>query len=90
MTGPSPRSLVKVYAALMALLALTVVMTYLPLGIMQTPASLLIAAAKAALVAIFFMELAYTSAAVRLWALAGLYWLSVLLILSMADYATRR
>ena len=90
MTGPTPRSLVKVYAGLMALLALTILLAYLPLGVMHTPAAMLIAAAKAALVGLFFMELAYSTGPVRLWALAGIYWLSILLILSMADYMTRR
>ena len=90
MNSPARGALVKAYVALMALLALSVGLTFVRLGSLQTPASLLIAGLKACLVALIFMEAAYISPVIWLWVVAGLYWLAILLSLSLADYATRR
>lgn len=90
MTIPSTQTFLKVYAALMGLLSLSVALSFVPLGPMQTATAIAIAAIKAGLVAAFFMEILIEDAAVRLWVAAGFYWLAVLLVLSMADYMTRR
>jgi cytochrome c oxidase subunit 4 len=84
---------VRVYAftwgALMALLAATFVLAHFRLGAWNVVASLAVAAAKVALVAVFFMHLRRSSALVVLFALVGLFALAILFGLSGADYATR-
>lgn len=52
-----PLTLVASWIALLALLALTVTLAYLPLGAFNFAATMLIAAIKATIVAAFFMEL---------------------------------
>ncbi|HET6628155.1 MAG TPA: cytochrome C oxidase subunit IV family protein [Woeseiaceae bacterium] len=83
------RSFVFVYLALIGLLALTVGSSFLELGRLNVFVNLAIAAIKAGLVAAFFMELRAAQAVVRLAALAGLFWLALLLGLSLADFLTR-
>jgi cytochrome c oxidase subunit 4 len=77
------------WLALMALLGATYAIANFPLGILNTVASLGIAAVKVVLVALFFMHLRRASAMVVLAALAGLVWLAILFGLSGADYVTR-
>ncbi|HTL66048.1 MAG TPA: cytochrome C oxidase subunit IV family protein [Lacunisphaera sp.] len=77
------------YAALMVLLALTALAARAPLGAWKAPVSLGIAAAKMALVFIFFMQLRYQRGLVRVFALAGFFWLGIVLTLMFADYLTR-
>jgi cytochrome c oxidase subunit 4 len=81
--------LVFVWLALLALLALTVFMAFLPLGTFRIPVAYAIGTAKAALVLWFFMEMRREGGIVRLAAGAGFVWISVLLILSAADVLTR-
>ena len=78
-----------VWAALMALLTLTIVCAYLPLGPFNTPIGVVIAFAKAGLVVAFFMGLAKPSPLPRLAALAGVVWLFVMFALTFADVLWR-
>ena len=85
----SAASYVKVWAALMALLALTLASSYVRLAGFNTAANLGIAALKAALVAFFFMRLRSSGALVRLAAAIGLIWFLILLGLSLTDFLAR-
>jgi cytochrome c oxidase subunit 4 len=87
-TQSIPR-LVAVYLALLCLLTLTAVSTALPVGWWATPISLVIAFAKAFLIANFFMNLRGQPGIVRVFAAAGLFWLLILLVLSASDFFTR-
>ena len=78
------------WAALLLLLAATTGAAFLPLGRLNAAVALTIAAAKALLVLIFFMELKRSSGLVRAFAFAGFFWLLILLTLTSADYLTRR
>lgn len=78
-----------VWAGLMALLALTIVYAYLPGWPAKTEVAIAIGAAKAVLIAAFFMQLRNAAALVRLAALAGLVWLAFLYLFTFADYLTR-
>jgi caa(3)-type oxidase subunit IV len=49
-----------------------------------------IAAAKVALILLFFMKLRSSSALVRLASLAGLFWLVFMFALTAGDYLTRQ
>lgn len=79
----------RVYVSLMFLLALTVGVSLLPLGIWGVVTGLLIAAIKAFLVIWFFMELRNSPPLVRLVAAAGMLWVGLLMVLIFGDYLTR-
>jgi cytochrome c oxidase subunit 4 len=87
---PSLRPLVGTFAALIVLLALTAGATALPTGWWSTPLSLLIAFAKAALIFTVFMRLRTQGPLVRIFALAGFFFLVILLVLTAADFFTRQ
>jgi cytochrome c oxidase subunit 4 len=78
-----------VFAALVLLTITTVGVYYLPLGAFHTAAALLIAAAKAALVLLFFMHLIHSTKLTWVVAFSGLFWLAILLGLTLTDYLTR-
>jgi cytochrome c oxidase subunit 4 len=80
---------VLVWLGLMALLALTIGVTFAPLGAWRFPISLAIAAVKAALVVWVFMELRAASGATRLVLVAALVALGLLMLLSGLDAAIR-
>ena len=78
------------YAALGVLLVATVAVSYLPLGALGVLVALLIATSKALLVAMVFMHLRTAAGVTRIFALAGFFWLLILIGLTLADYLTRR
>lgn len=78
-----------VWFALLVLLAASVGSAYIPLGLGNGMINYSIAAAKAALVLIFFMHLDRSRALLRLAALSGLFWVLFLFSLSFGDYLTR-
>ena len=79
-----------VAAVLVALTTLTVGLAYVPLGALSEPVALGIAAATAAVVALFFMHLRESGAkAARLVAVGALVWLALLLALTLVDVLTR-
>jgi len=79
----------RVWAALMLLLAATTALAFAPLGSATLFVSLGIAATKALLVLMIFMELKASTGLVRAFAAAGFFWLAILLALTMADYTHR-
>jgi cytochrome c oxidase subunit 4 len=90
MTGwHPPRALVFSWLALLALLCLTVFLSYVPLGAVNTMLALGIAGIKAILIATIFMELRERDGTLIAFASAGFFWLAIMLWLAFADYATR-
>lgn len=83
------RTALLVGAALMGLLALTIALAFVPLGAMNGPLSYAIAAAKALLVALVFMKLGRSPVLLSLAALAGLFWLGTLFLMTFTDYPFR-
>ena len=79
----------KVWAALLVLLAATLGYAYWPHAPAKPAVSLAIAATKAGLVAVLFMQIKTAPWLVRLAALAGLVWLSFLFAITFSDYLTR-
>jgi cytochrome c oxidase subunit 4 len=78
-----------IFGVLMLGTYLTVQMAFIDLGPFNTVAALVIAVFKATLVVLFFMHVKYSS---RLtWAVVGgsVFWLGILLALTMGDYVTR-
>ena len=74
---------------LLVLTGLTIGIAYLPLGSWHTPLALAIAAAKAILIGLFFMHLRSSPPVLRLTALAGLFWLAIMLAGTLDDVVTR-
>ena len=80
----------RVWAALMVLLGLTFGSAYIPLGAFNSVVNLGIAALKAILVAVFFMELRASGQLVRLTALVGLVFILVMFALTFTDVSWPR
>jgi cytochrome c oxidase subunit 4 len=85
----TPRTYLLVFTALIALTALTVGLSFLELGGWHTVIGLLIGAVKAVLIGLFFMHLLHAPRLTWLIALSGVYWLGILLGLTMTDYVSR-
>ncbi len=85
----SPATLVRVFIALLALTALTTGMAYVSLGPFNDVIALLVAAAKATLVVLVFMNVKHSSRLTWAFAIAGFCWLALLLGLSATDFFTR-
>jgi cytochrome c oxidase subunit IV len=84
-----PRSLVWSWIGLVLLLGLTLGMAFVPLGRANIAVALAVAAAKAIIVLLVFMELTRGHSLKLIFAGAGLFWLIIMFGLSFTDYATR-
>jgi len=84
------KTYIVVWASLMCLTAATAGSSYLELGRFNIILALVIATCKAMLVALIFMGVKYISQKMT-WVVivAGLFWLFILLALSMTDYISR-
>ena len=78
-----------VFGALLALTLATVLVAELDLGVFNDVAALAIAVTKAMLVLLFFMHIRHSTRMTVLTAVAGFFWLAILIGLTMADYASR-
>jgi len=86
----SLRSALAIWLALLAGTTLTVAAAFIDLGPFNTVVALAIATIKATLVVLFYMHVKYTHEKLTgLVIVSALFWLFILLTLSMADYATR-
>ena len=86
----SIKSYVGIWLALLAGTLLTVVAAKIDLGRFNVVVALTIATIKATLVVLFFMHVKYAQEKLtKMVIIAALFWLAILLALSMADYGTR-
>jgi len=85
----STTALLVVAAVLLALTATTALLSRLDLGPWNLALALGIAAAKAILIALYFMHLRVSRGFMSLAALGAVLWLAILLAGVMDDYATR-
>jgi len=83
------RSNLPVWAALVALVIATLGLAYVPLGPWNMPLSIAIAAIKAVIVAIWFMNLRRPDPLLRLTGVASLLWIAFMFALTFADLLTR-
>jgi cytochrome c oxidase subunit 4 len=79
----------KVLAALLVLTATTCAVSFIDMGKMNAVVAVVIAFAKASLVALIFMHLRYSRRLMRVVVAAGLFWLGILIALTMSDFLTR-
>jgi cytochrome c oxidase subunit 4 len=79
-----------IWIALLCLTVITAAVSFVDLGPLNTIVALVIATLKAVLVVLFFMHVKYTSEKLtKMVIVAAIFWLLLLLALSMADYTTR-
>lgn len=83
------KTYLKVWAALMVLLILTIGLAQLNLGPFNLAVALLIAFAKAILIALIFMHIKGSHPILHIVAGVGLFWFAIMLALTMNDYLTR-
>ena len=87
--GPSRRTYLAIFTALVVLTVITVRVAFIDLGVMNTVVMLGVAVTKATLVVLYFMHVRYSSRLIWVVVSAGLVWLIILLSLTMSDYLTR-
>jgi cytochrome c oxidase subunit 4 len=84
------KTYLKVWIALMALMVLTALLSYVDLGELSTAVALTIAVIKTVLIVLVFMHVKYESQAMTLVVIiGGFFWLGILLALSLTDYLSR-
>ncbi len=79
----------RVYLALLGLAAATTALSFVDLGVFSLPAALLIAAAKTALVVLYFMHVRFSSAITKLFSGVAFAFLAILLALTLSDVLSR-
>jgi cytochrome c oxidase subunit 4 len=87
--GNSRRTGITVYVALLLLTALTVLVSYVDLGIWNAVVALLIASVKASLVALFFMHLKSEDRLVWGFALVPIVFLALIIFGTLVDTMLR-
>ena len=78
-----------IFGTLMVLTAVTVAVAFVNLGQFNKVIALGIAAFKATLVVLYFMHVKYASRLTKLFAVTGIFFLFILLSLTMIDYGSR-
>ena len=78
-----------IFGALMLMTAITVGAAYIDLGPMNTIVAIVIACVKAMIVVLYFMHVKFGTRLVKLTVIAALYWMGILLTLTLSDYLTR-
>ena len=83
----------RVYYSIFAILILctlaTVLIAFVDLGPLNTVAALTIAVFKAVLVILYFMHVKYSPRLTWAVVVGSVFWLGILLVLTMSDYLTR-
>jgi len=85
----SPRVFLGIILTLMSLTGVTVWAATVELGPLNIVVALVIATLKATLVVLDFMHARYSLRRTQLVIVAGIFWLAILLLMTMADYLTR-
>ena len=80
---------IAIFLSLMVLTAITVAVAYVNLGQLNKVVAMGIASLKATLVVLYFMHVKYASRMTKLVVVSGLFFLGIMLTLTMADYSSR-
>jgi cytochrome c oxidase subunit IV len=83
------KTLVLVWATLVIFTGITSAVSYIELGPWNVVVALAIAVTKASLVVWVFMGVRYTTTLTRLFVVAGLVWLSIMILITYSDYNSR-
>ena len=85
-----PKVYIGIFASLMVLTAATVAAAFVSLGEYNIVIALAIATVKASLVVLFFMHANYSPKRTQLVIVCAVFWLAIMLALTMSDYSTRQ
>jgi cytochrome c oxidase subunit 4 len=85
----STKSYILVFLGLAVLTVITWAVARLDLGWANDIVAMAIAVTKAMLVILFFMHVRYSTRLTALTAIAGFFWLAIMILLTMNDYWTR-
>jgi cytochrome c oxidase subunit 4 len=85
----SPGMYLAIITTLLILTGLTVGAAFVNLGRFNIVVALLIATVKATLVVLIFMHAKYAPERTKLVIIAGIFWLALLLFMTLSDYASR-
>jgi cytochrome c oxidase subunit IV len=86
----SVKTYIAVWLTLLVLTGVTAGIAFVDLGLFNTIVALVIATFKALLVVLIFMHVKYASERLtKVVLISAVFWLLILLALSMADYTTR-
>ncbi|HET7107579.1 MAG TPA: cytochrome C oxidase subunit IV family protein [Candidatus Acidoferrum sp.] len=85
----SPGMYLTIITTLLALTGITVYAAFVDLGKFNIVVALLIATIKATLVVLIFMHAKYAPERTKLVIIAGIFWLALLLFMTLSDYASR-
>ena len=85
----SPKVYIGIFLSLMVLTAATVAAAYVNLGALNIVVALAIATLKATLVVLYFMHARYSPKRTHLVIICAVFWLAILLALTLSDYVTR-
>jgi cytochrome c oxidase subunit 4 len=86
----SPKSVYyTIFGTLMVMTAITVGVAFINLGVLNFPVALAIAVFKATLVILFFMHVKYSSRLTKLIVSGAMFFLVILIALTMTDYLSR-
>ncbi len=86
---PKVSTLVKVWAALVILTGVTSAASYVDVGEWNIVVALIIAVTKASLVVWIFMGVRYVTTLTRLFVVADVVWLFIMILTTSSDYSTR-
>jgi cytochrome c oxidase subunit 4 len=78
-----------VFATLLLLTLVTVDVAFYNFGWLNIYLALTIATFKATIVVMYFMHVKYSPRLTWLFAIAGIFWMIILLVLMLSDYMTR-
>ena len=87
---PSVGLYLAVFGALMVLTAITVAVAFVNLGVLNNIVALSIAGIKTTLVVLFFMHVHYASRVTKIFAVAGFFWLSIMITFTVSDMDVRK
>lgn len=79
----------RIFATLMVLTMITIGVAFINLGRLNTIIALSIAVSKATLVILYFMHVRYSPRLIWVVVVAGLFWLGIMIALTLGDYLTR-
>ena len=81
---------VVIWVSLLLLTGLTTGVAYIDMGVFNTVVALVIAVTKMMLVVLFFMHVKYTTGLPRIVMIAALFWLAIMMSLTLSDELTRK
>lgn len=84
-----PGTYLVIITTLLVLTGLTVTAAYRDLGKFNIVVALVIATLKATLVVLFFMHAKYSPRRTQMVILSGIFWLAILLFMTLSDYVSR-